>query len=520
MANDSSIPTMDKSDGEREKKADAIEGGFPHAEKLLEETGHDAFDDPNYYTSAIADEGELSQRLHTVFRKYATTSDHKDRAVFRLQITNVFWEFLGKTAAMTTGNLSAPKKYLLRFGVLHPNLLNADAKDFLSKLPVTDNTGQPVYYLDEWMRNIGLDKIKCSVTDESGSGAEQGALSARLTGLLEKAQGKFEGAKGLLRVKNAERLEFEKNLSTLVQNLLAHSPYKIFPEAVNCYTEEQKRVFAEIQDCMKTLLKIDREAAGYMRDIEQGDEDIKTINEKLKEAGAEAKETVDLQAINTEFSSIRQMAKMTIGRQGNTFPILSSEFFRPSQNYTGFKENVIKLLSWVESVDAEAFIRYYKNKPNRIEPYVILLPTYGDFGICWEPFEKSNRATSRGRVAIPMYPKNLAIALLSAIGDMRWQVAKETASYYWMEEGLTGNYYQWFQAQKLKGDVKIYFIQDYIIWMTKESEGIQKLDKDVRGTFWRYMPFTQPVKEKLKDRNLVYQELYQRDKNRAMSDGY
>jgi hypothetical protein len=56
--------------------------------------------------------------------------------------------------------------------------------------------------------------------------------------------------------------------------------------------------------------------------------------------------------------------------------------------------------------------------------------------------------------------------------------------------------------------------------MTKESEGIQKLEKDVRGTFWRYMPFTKAVKEKLKTRNLVYQELYQRDVNRAMSDGY
>jgi hypothetical protein len=34
------------------------------------------------------------------------------------------------------------------------------------------------------------------------------------------------------------------------------------------------------------------------------------------------------------------------------------------------------------------------------------------------------------------------------------------------------------------------------------------------------MPFTKEVKEKLKTRNLVYQELYQRDLNRAMSDGY
>ena len=56
--------------------------------------------------------------------------------------------------------------------------------------------------------------------------------------------------------------------------------------------------------------------------------------------------------------------------------------------------------------------------------------------------------------------------------------------------------------------------------MTKESDGVQKLDKEIRGIFWRHIPFAQDVKEKLKTRSLVYQELYQRDINRSMSDGY
>jgi hypothetical protein len=89
-----------------------------------------------------------------------------------------------------------------------------------------------------------------------------------------------------------------------------------------------------------------------------------------------------------------------------------------------------------------------------------------------------------------------------------------------MEEGLTGNYYQWFQSQKLKGDIKEFFIKDYVTWITKESDGIQKLDKEVRGTFWRHMPFTKEIKEKLKNRSIVYQELCQRDMNRLLSDGY
>ena len=177
-------------------------------------------------------------------------------------------------------------------------------------------------------------------------------------------------------------------------------------------------------------------------------------------------------------------------------------------------------MAWVESIDPEAFCRTYKNRLNRIIPYVILLPTYGDSGMCWEPFDKFNRASSRGRIAIPMYPKNLQNAVLVGIADFRWQVAKEKASFYWMEEGITGNYYQWFQKMKMKGDVKDFFISDYITWITKESEGTQRLDKELRGIFWRHLPFSQPIKEKLKTRNFVYQELYQRDVNRAMSDGY
>ncbi|MDR0409333.1 MAG: hypothetical protein LBH18_02935 [Spirochaetaceae bacterium] len=494
--------------------------GFPTVEKLFEDTGHKIFENPVYYKMALADEGDATQRLHTLFQKYATTKDPKDKSIFRMQLISVFWDFIGRTAQKMTAGTPEPKRYMLRFGILHPNMLTAEAKAFLSKIPVKDELGQPVYYLDEWISMVGAGKMKCSTTDEAGPSSPRGNMNAHLQSLYDKAQGKIEGAQGLLRSKHAERLTFEKQLSNSISRVMNHAQYDSFPEVFELYTDEQKQAFSEIQEQAKALLKIDRESASYMKDLESASEDLQTINGKLEEAGSEKKVSMDLQSINTEFSSVRQMAKMTVGRQGNAFPILTSEFFRPTPIGVGFRENIIKQLSWVESIDSEAFIRHYKNKPNRIVPYVLLLPTYGDFGMCWEPFDKSNRATSRGRIAIPMYPKNLTLAVLSAVGDLRWQVAKEKASFYWMEEGLTGNYYQWFQAQKLKGDVKAYFIQDYIMWMTKESEGTQKLDKDVRGTFWRYVPFTQAVKEKLKDRNLIYQELYQRDKNRAMSDGY
>ena len=76
------------------------------------------------------------------------------------------------------------------------------------------------------------------------------------------------------------------------------------------------------------------------------------------------------------------------------------------------------------------------------------------------------------------------------------------------------------EGQKMKGDIKEYFIQDYLLWITKESEGTQKLNREVRGIFWRNIPFPQTLKDSLRKRGFVYDDLYKKDKNRAMSDGY
>ena len=504
---------------EEEPQADKLDlhaAGFPQVTKNLEDTPHKAFDDPNYYKTALTGEGDISQRIHGILQKYLNAKDPKDRGVFRQQFIPAYWEFLTSVARKVTGKIPDPKKYLLRFAMLHPTLLDKENRLLFSKIVVENTLNQPVYYLDEWFKAIGTGLIKNSATDEVS--VARSNTNVKFLQLLEKAQGKLDGAKNLIKAKETEIQEMEKTFVNRTALITEHFPVEGLPDVSSCYTESQKRNFAEVQEILKSLIRADREQEIFLRDFYQAEEDVNNLKAKIEEGGGGIE--VDVKAVDTEFETVKQMAKMTIGRQGNHFPLLSSEFFRCQANEIGYRENVISLLSWIESIDPEAFCRVYKNQTNRIAPYVVLIPSYGDTGMCWEPFDRHNRATSRGRIAIPMYPKNLHIAILSAVGDLRWQVAKERASYYWMEEGLTGNYYQWFQKMKFKGDLKDYFIQDYITWMTKESEGTQRLDKEIRGVFWRFMPFAQPVKEKLKGRSLVYQELYQRDVNRSMSDGY
>jgi hypothetical protein len=492
---------------------------FPEITRVLADQGIQVFDDPAYYKSIMGNSGEQAKRLHAVYQKFAQAKDPQDKTLFRQQLIAIFWEFLSNVALDVGGAISEPKKFLLRFGMLNPNVLPPETRAFFSKVITAPSPEPGVVYLDEWLRMIGLGHVNASTTDEVGS-SKGGNNSAHFRALVDRAKGKFEGAQGLLRNLNQKRREAEGILKEKVELITEHAPSIEFEEIDSCYADDQKKAMLEIQELMKNMSRTDREIANLLNTFTDSKEELEAARASLEQAGVDEAGNTDTQAIASEFQSVRQMAKMTVGRQGNAFPFLTGEYFHCPPNATGTRENVIKLLAWIESIDCEAFQRRHKNQINRIVPYVLLLPTYGDFGVCWEPYNKMNKTTSRGRVAVPMYPKSLMMALLTAIGDYRWQFAKEAASFYWMEEGLTGNYYQWFQAQKLKGDVKMYFIQDYIMWMTKEAEGTQKLDKEVRGIFWRFMPFAQSLKDKLKDRNLVYQELYQRDKNRTMSDGY
>ncbi|MDR0760665.1 MAG: hypothetical protein LBF74_11260 [Treponema sp.] len=507
----------DGEEGKRgEPKSAAVESAFPSITKRLEDAPHKVFSDPNYYKAALSEEGDKAQRVHASLQKYIHCTDVKDKGVFRQQVTTAYWDFLSGVARKAAGRIPEPKKFLLRFGVLHPVFLKPDALVFLSKIVVDNEYSVPVYYLDEWFKAVGTGTVQNSSTNEVQPA--QSNASIRFQRLLKQAARKRDSARGLLIAKSGERQSLENVLMGSIRTVVEHSPLPDISEVNACYTDSQKRMFGEMQELIKRLLKIDQDMNSFLGDCRQADRDAFSLRKKVEEEGGTAE--VDVQAVDTEFETIRQMAKMTIGRQGNHFPVLTSEYFRCGPNDMATRENVIAQLAWIESIDPEAFCRVYKNQLNRIVPLVILLPTYGDTGICWEPFDRYNRATSPGRIAVPMYPKSLLIALLSAVADLRWQVAKEKSSFYWMEEGLTGNYYQWFSAQKLKGDVKEYFIQDYITWMTKESGGTQKLDKEIRGIFWRYLPFAQPVKEKLKTRSFIYQELYQRDINRSRSDGY
>ena len=502
-------------------KVDLSVTKFNPITKFCEDTPHNYFDDSSYYKSCLTNEGQAAQRVHQVLSRYLTCTDPKDRTVYRQQLITAYWEII-RTMAPKMGDLSLPmsKRLMFRFGVLLPSLFSPEQKMTFSKAILKNNTGEPVYYMDEWFKEIASGRLSLSATDEVRVKKSSSASSdqSHLQQLKNKNDGKLQSSESFVNAKESERQMLEQELLNRVKAICEHNQMIGLEPHTMPLTEGQKKLFAEIQERLRTLQKLDKEYVGYIKEFEEA----KSVSESLISKMQNAPDTVTVAKgdIETEFNTVRQMAKMTVGRQGNQFPVFTREFYHCTPQGTGFRENVLSIMAWIEENDPGVFCRIHKNTAHIIVPYVLLVPTYGDFGFCWAPFDRYNRVTSRGRIVIPMYPRDLKISLLMAVADLRWQVAKEKASYYWMEEGLTGHYYQFIEKQKLKGDLKSYFINDYVTWMTKEVDGVQKMDKQVRAIFWRYIPFNQQKKEELKKRSVVYQELYQRDINRSMSDGY
>ncbi|MBN2049359.1 MAG: hypothetical protein JW760_02855 [Spirochaetales bacterium] len=500
---------------EEKEPEDLSKATFPVITRFSTEKEQAFLKNPDYYKLALSGEGEAAQRLHSLMSSFLKAEDPKDKSMYRGKIVSAYWNLLESIVPKIASHLPEPKKMMLRFGLLLPSILSPEQRSLISKIILENETGEPVYYTDEWFDKIARGLVNPSAQDEVK--ASKSNDSQRILGLIEKARGQRDFQINVIRNKMLELSGCEEELFSGARELANHAVRKEY-DIKEGYTPAQREIIKNLNSLLRQISNYDREISGMYRDLERAEENLAGLKEKAEDLGGES--LVDSKTILSEFNTFRQMAKMCVGRQGNHMPVLMKQYFRPNLRDIGTRENIIQIMAEIERLDSVVFCRTFKRETSRIVPHIILIPCYGDRGICWEPFERFNRATSRGRIAIPMFPKDLKEAVITALGDLRWQVAKEKAQHYWMEEGLTGHYYQWFSERKLKGDVKERFVQDYILWIMKESEGTQKLEREVRAIFWRFMPFPDDLRERLKNRGFVYAELFKKDINRSMSDGY
>lgn len=495
------------------EKVDLSKEAFSAPSKYSEDRSNPLFSSKEYYKAVLSGEGEPSKRVHSLLSQFLNATDPKDKSMYRAKLIAATWN-LSSSIVSKFSTLTQPKKFFLRYGFLLPTLVSREQRELLGKIITENNTGEPLYYFDEWLEKVASGQISSSSVDEIKQ--VRNNQGAKIQAQIDKTRGTSEFHLGEIKNKTREIENAEEELREKVKIVSSHQSYD--DGLASAYDSGQKGALSDIMNVCRFLSNKDKELSSSFNSYENIKNQLRDLEEKASQEGVSS--SLNSKTLENEFNTVRQMIKMVTGKQGNHIPFLMKQYFRSHIRDIGTRENIIMEFAAVEAIDEGLFKRTFKRQTNRIVPYIILVPGYGERGICWEPFEKFNRATSRGRIAVPIFPKDLKIAIISAAADLRWQVAKEKAQHYWMEEGLTGRYYQWFTDKKLRGDVREYFIQDYILWITKESEGTQKLEKDVRGIFWRNIPFRQELRDRLRKRGFVYNELYKKDINRSLSDGY
>jgi len=487
---------------------------LPSIEKWEQEP-NPVFFEKDFYSKVLVGEGEHSKKFHDLLRRFFKSENPPEKSVFRQRLIPLWWDLLRSIAAHFQ-NSSQEKRWAIRYAYFLPTLISVEQLQMLSKIITENPYGEPIHYVDEWFDLVISNKENPLATDELKLSRMDIQTKAKVQ--LDKAIGSKKANLSFLQDLMLTRKKLNGEIETHTRVITQNNPHPTIPNIQIPYTAEQKHSLNRINEILRKLSKVDREINLNIEKTKDADSKFEILGDKMQQMGELNKS--DKNMIENELDSIRQLAKLCVGRRGNHLPFLMKPFFPSNITLIGTRENVIKFMGQVEQIDPGVFCRPFRQKTQRIVPHTILVPCLGDRGFCWEPFEQLNRATSRGRIAVPMYPKDIETAVIYALGDLRWNVAKERAAHYWMEEGLTGNYYQWFSGTKQRGDVRESFLDSYYLWITKESEGVQKLEKEVRSIFWRYIPFPPALKDSLKNRGFVYSELHKKDANRELSDGY
>lgn len=481
----------------------------------------------SYLKKVLKDEdSELVENLLNIKDQFEREQDKDIKIVYRDRLSSAFWNLYIRVGSKMNEKTPKEKRMLLRFGLLDLKYLSADDQKMILSQNFDDHDEENiVFYVDEWLLEILKGKIKPSMTDESSPRrSSEGSESAQQQSRMERTGGAMEAEKRNYNASVDRKKILEDALSGLVANITSHPLDHILggPEP---YNDDQIKKIEELVDTSRELKKVDKEMTTsrnlYYEKLEEYKAAESEMSSLQPQSGGQTTYAVDSRTAENEINSVRQMTKMCVGRQGNHFPILTSSLIPKETKEYNFKSNAYAMIRKIEAIDPTIFTRTFRQNTHRIPPYILLTPGYGNFGICWEPYDKYNKATSKGRIAIPIFCRDPKLVLTIGLGDFRWQCAKEMAGYHWMDEGLSGRYYEYISSNRIKGDIKTLFINDYIQWIVKESEGIQKLEsQDVRYIFWRFIPFPDSIKVELSNRGFYYQDLYKKELNFLTSKGY
>jgi len=312
-----------------------------------------------------------------------------------------------------------------------------------------------------------------------------------------------------------ELLEEEQliDLNELSKLRLEKSKYQILHEV-----EFLKLIYDEIE--CPSLTEMGQNYETYLRDMNK--------SRKLKDqitAGGE-NDNID----KTMFE-IKQMLSSTAavasGSTSTAFPILNSYTSKGSlKNLHVSKKRLEQLIDETFKSDYSLFYRETVLKMDEsreiikeeVIPYFILLPIFGTKVLLWQELTGTNKRT-RGRIVVPMFfLGDLKKSLYEAFAAFRWELMRTMKGAMWadpIDGGLTGEYFDYVNTfkknsklsteakQKIATKFKSLrsnrdrFASDYMDWLLYEKDGIMKMNSVVRDMFYKHIPFSKEIRERL-----------------------
>jgi hypothetical protein len=424
-----------------------------------------------------------------------------------------------------TGPLSREERCFLRCGLLDTSLIADDLRPVVDTIVDDEPDDSGIYYVDEWLQAVASGTLSASTQDEAVTASyKQGGRPTAVR--RQEAQANLSAQEDafrlmLARVEEAHQgimaalTELTDGFRQMQEILPLHGPVPPgHEEAFAKLRQSRSSAVAGLLAAAGKVSALDRSVLTEYRGVLQARSTLEALG-----GGAEETESagVDTARLSGEMDVVRQMMKMCVGPRGNPFPILVSDMIRGRpDDLLNTRQSIREQMEHIERTDPGVFLRRFKGADQRFVPYVVIVPVYGQRGICWEPWPRQSKGLP-GRVVVPLTANSTPnIAAVSAIASYRWVAAKEQAMHYWMEEGLTGQYYQLHIADKhFRHEPE--FIKDYTLWVTEECQGRPRLNGATRAAFWRYIPFPKEVRDALAARGGMYRDLVEKDQRRASS---
>ncbi len=226
--------------------------------------------------------------------------------------------------------------------------------------------------------------------------------------------------------------------------------------------------------------------------------------------------------------------RLTTGNPVSYLPILTKHHISiPLDKCVVTRESLSQVLEEILAIDYTAFNReiVYNDEnlgirkelvQKSVIPDFIIVPSIGTKIMMWQDLSilrGSGSKESRGRIILPMFVTgDLKTLLMEAIAAFRWELTKNILGPDWNNVGIssiTSEYMDYIQFFKKNKDLSIEmkekiavefkrfrtdrdkFVNDYLLWIKYESEGVQRLNKVVRNIFYKHIPFSKEIRDKV-----------------------